>query len=60
MHNSFQYSYSFLFSTCFGHPCAYHQEKITVSMRHWCLSYFMGGVWSADVVGFICEIDTAV
>ena len=24
----------FLFSTCFGHPCAHHQERITVSMRH--------------------------
>jgi len=24
--------YLFLFSTCFGHPCAHHQEKVTVSM----------------------------
>ena len=39
--------YLFHFSTCFGHPCAHHQEEITVSMRHWCLSLCMGGVWSA-------------
>jgi hypothetical protein len=30
--------YLLLFSTCFGHPFAPHQEKITVSMRHSCLS----------------------
>ena len=30
--------YLFLFSRYFGHPCAHHQEKITVSMRHWYLS----------------------
>ena len=36
-------------STFFGHPCAHHRDKITVSisMRHWYLSLCMGGVWSA-------------
>ena len=33
--------YLFLFSTCFGHPSAHHQEKITVSMRHWYLSLWV-------------------
>ena len=28
-------------------PSAHHQEKITVSIRHWYLSLCMGGVWSA-------------
>ena len=40
--------YLLLFSTCFGHPFAPHQEKITVSMRHSCLSLRVGGVWSAN------------
>ena len=40
--------YLFQFSTCFGHSCAQHQEKIAVSMRHWYLSLFVDGVWSAD------------
>ena len=31
--------------TFFGHPSAHHQEKDT--MRHWYLSLWMGGVWSA-------------
>jgi len=26
----------------------HHQEKITVFMRHWYLSFCVGGVWSAD------------
>ena len=26
--NSVQYIYLFLFSTCFGHPCAHHTEKL--------------------------------
>jgi len=37
VHNSVQYVYLFLFSACFGHPCAHHQEKITVIVRHWYL-----------------------
>jgi len=37
-------------STCFGHPCAHHQEKIAVSMRHWYLSLCMGGVRSAGLI----------
>ena len=41
-------TYLFLFSTCFGHPCAHHQEEITVSMWQWYLSLWMGGVWPAD------------
>jgi len=36
----FQYIYLFLFSTCFGHPSAHHQETITVPMRHWYLSLY--------------------
>ena len=43
----FKYIYLFFFSTCFWHPSAHHQEKITVFMRHWYLSLWMGGVWSA-------------
>ena len=43
----FKYIYLCLSSTCFGHPSAHHQEKITVSMRHCYLSLWMGGVWSA-------------
>ena len=35
---------------CFRHTSAHHQEKITVSMRHWYLSLLMGGVWSAGWV----------
>ena len=34
MYNYVQYTYLFLFSTYFGHPCAHHQEKFTVSMWH--------------------------
>jgi hypothetical protein len=34
--------YLFPFSTCFGHPCAHRQDKITVSMRHWYLSLCIG------------------
>jgi len=47
VHNSVKYIYLILFSTCFGHPCAHHQEKIAVSTRHCYLSLFMDGVWSA-------------
>jgi hypothetical protein len=60
--------YLFLLPTSFGHPCAHHQEKITVSMRHWYLSLCMYGVcfagWSFTInissrivhpFGFICE-----
>jgi len=47
VHNSIQYIYLFLFSTCFGLPRVHHQEKITVSMCHWYLSLCMGGAWSA-------------
>jgi len=54
MHNSVLYIYLFLFSTCFGHPWAHHQEKITVYMRRWYLSLCMGGVWSAGWIG-ICH-----
>ena len=45
----FKYIYLFLFSTCFGHPRAHHQEKIIVTMRHWYLSLSMGddGHWDA-------------
>jgi len=50
--NSVQYIYLFLFFTCFGHPCAHHQEKFAVPMRHWHLSLCMGGVWYA---GWICN-----
>ena len=39
--------YLFHFCTCFGHPYAHHQEEITVSMWHWCLSLCMGGSRSA-------------
>ena len=39
--------YLFHFFTCFGHPRAHHQEKMTVSMRQWYLSLSMGGVRSA-------------
>jgi len=42
--NSVHYIYLLIFSTCFGHPCAHHQEKIAVYMRHWYLSLSMGGV----------------
>ena len=48
--------YLFHFSTCFGHPSAHHQEEITVSMRHWCLSLCMGGVWSAGCIGTLVSI----
>jgi len=27
--------------------CAHHQQKVTVSMRHWYFSLWMGGVWSS-------------
>ena len=40
--------YLFHFCTCFGLPCVHHQEEITLPMRHWCLSFCMGGVWSAS------------
>ena len=40
--------YLFLFSTCFGHPRAHHQEKNAVSMRHWYLTLCMRGDWSAQ------------
>jgi hypothetical protein len=39
--------YLYLPFTCFGQPCAHNQEKITLSMRHWHLSLWIGGVWSA-------------
>ena len=42
--NLFKYIYLCLFSTCFGHPSAHHQEKIAVSMRNLYLSLWMGGV----------------
>ena len=44
------FKYLFLFSTCFGHPSAHHQEKITVFMRQWYLSLCMDGVWSAGCI----------
>ena len=37
----------FLFSTCFGHPCSHHLEKITASVRRWYLSLCMRDVWSS-------------
>jgi len=51
----FKYMYLCLFCTCVGHPSAHHQEKITVSMRYWYLSLWMGGVWSAGWIetGFL-------
>jgi len=58
--------YLFHFSSCFGHSHDHHQEKITVSMRHWYLSLCMGGVWSADQTPPIqsdkyqCRIDTLI
>ena len=64
--------YLFLFSTCFGHPCAHHQEKITISMRHWYLSLCVGGVRPAGSIQSAyqtppiqsdkpqCRIDTAI
>jgi hypothetical protein len=42
----FWYIYICLFCTCFRHPSAHHQEKITVSMQQWYLSLWMGGVLS--------------
>jgi len=41
------YIYLLLFSTSFGHPCAHHQVKISVSMRHWYLSLCLFDIWSA-------------
>ena len=41
----FKYIYLRLFSTCFGHSSAHHQEKITASMRHWYLSLLMHDIW---------------
>ena len=46
-----KYIYLSLFSTCFGHPSAYHQEKITVSMRHWYLSLCMCVPCTDDAAG---------
>ena len=43
----FKYIHLCLFSARFGHPRAHHQEKVTVSMRHWYLSLCMSGVWCA-------------
>jgi len=37
----------FLFSTCFGHPCAHHQEKLLYLCDTGRLSHCMGGVRSA-------------
>ena len=64
----------YLFSKCFGHPCAHHQEKMAVSMRHWYLLLCMGGVWSAGWISiqtadqtpliqsdkYQCRIDTVL
>jgi len=44
--NHLVFIYLFLFFTCFGHPCAHHQEQIAVSMRHWYMSLCMGDDWS--------------
>ena len=66
--------YLFHFFTCFGHPRAHHQEKMTVSMRQWYLSLCMGGVWFADWIEiqpadrsppiqsdkYQCRIDTVI
>ena len=60
MHNSVEYICLFLFSTCFGHPRAHHQEKIAVSMRHWYLSLCMGGVWSAGWIEIQPELNRIV
>jgi len=74
VHNSVLYIYLFLFSTYFGHPCAHHQENITVSMRQLYLSLCMGGVWSAGWIEiqpekqtqpiqsdkYQCRIDTVI
>jgi len=49
--------YLFLFSRCFGRPCAHHHEKITVSMRQWHLSLCMGAVWSAGWIETIQPAD---
>ena len=43
----FKYIYLYLFSACFGLPSAHRQGKVTVPMRHWYLSFWMCGVWSA-------------
>ena len=65
---------SLLFSTCFGRPCAHHQEKFAVSMQHWYLSLCVVGVWSAGWIEiqpadptppiqsdkYQCRIDTAI
>ena len=40
--------YLFFFPKSLRHPCAHHQEKITVYMGHWYLSLCMGGVLSPD------------
>ena len=47
MHKSVQYTYLFVFSTCFAHPCAPHQVKITETMCRCYLLHCMNGVWSA-------------
>ena len=51
--------YLFHFPTCFGHPCAHHQEKIVVSMEHWYLSLCIGGVWSAGWIETAVSIQPA-
>jgi len=56
VHNSVKYIYLFLFSICFGHPSAHHQEKITVSMPHWYLSLCMSGDWSGGWIETIIII----
>ena len=33
--------YLFDFFTCFGYTCAHHQEEITLSMRHCCMSLWV-------------------
>jgi len=47
VNKSVQFTYLFLFSTCFGHPCAPHQDKIAENLRRWYLSNCMDCVRSA-------------
>jgi len=34
VYNSVRYIYLFFFSTCFGHPCAHHQEETDTGICH--------------------------
>jgi len=53
----FKYIYLCLFSTCFWHPCAHHQQKIAIFIWYWYLSLRMGGVWSAGWIESIQPAD---